>query len=411
MRALVAESSVTTRVMLKNLLVRFGFQVEEVSDELGAACLAHQPDAPELALLSLDTVLVDFALTCEAMRQAKPDVYVVALVPPPRQNELMRILLDGADDFIVKSGSLQEMEARLHIIQQHLEHPRATRPPAEPRPEAAPEASLDHLLAEAFRGTLPPAASPGGPAATDGASFHEADLPGLVGSVFQQLGLEAPALTRALRAAEDPAYVLQTFFIAQEEDVARWLDVRLELDAAPAARLVEHLTGRTPPSEVAFLQALQDQAALIQDVLRRQFAPGHDSAEPCIFTPIPPMAMRYAQLPRGSASTSMLREHVGLAWRESDVRLLLTTTLQSAPERRCTVAQLRQMDVLAAPIRTDDLELLRAGVMLDSSYISKIQTLVHTHGGDIDVRVLRPPESMQKAIDALRNVALPSRAA
>src|SRR5690606_34636272 len=96
------------------------FEVEELQDELAAACLIYQPDPPELALLALDTLLVDFEQVCEAMRAAKPDVFIVALVPEARRNELLRVLRHGADDFVIKPVTIQEADARVFVIQQTL---------------------------------------------------------------------------------------------------------------------------------------------------------------------------------------------------------------------------------------------------------------------------------------------------
>lgn len=74
MHAVVAESNVVTRVTLRRMLERLGFQVDELRDELAAAWLLHRPEAPEFTFLSLDTMLVDFEQVCRAMCEAKPDV-------------------------------------------------------------------------------------------------------------------------------------------------------------------------------------------------------------------------------------------------------------------------------------------------------------------------------------------------
>ncbi len=115
MRILVAEDNPVFQSMLKNMLGKWGYQVTLADNGQDAWRILQQDPAPELAILDwmmpgLDGVEVTRRLR-EAARQRY--IYVLLLTARTEQKDLVEGMDAGADDYLTKPFSTQELRVRL----------------------------------------------------------------------------------------------------------------------------------------------------------------------------------------------------------------------------------------------------------------------------------------------------------
>lgn len=481
--------------MLKQGLERIGFHVEEAKDELAAACLMLRPDVPSLALLAFDTMLAKFPEVCEALRRAKEDVLIAALIPESRTREIGLALEAGADDFLLIPGTTHELEGRLRILQRRVAHrastahrtaeadqaaasdgapaepvpalaavpveamasseaepagdaapPRADEPPTL-RPVALPDAPAaatppDEADATPAADQEPPSNAEPIPAATDDPERSSATptaeestvaLPAALTdetapqtSESPAVGDDAPALSRepdpdapsdlellrllriqeafarsfrelqltpvreldVRHAAELPHYSAWTYLVARIGPTAYWCTLRLDADRDPAEALAGRIATRTLHAQVQPTVLLKQILTLTQEMLLSRQDP-EDGLQ--LYLPYEPVAMTTRALPANLSSTRAARQSYGLIVQD-DVPVRLGVTVQQGPIEDRRLVQLRRFDLLAAPLKTaDEKMLLRDGVMLDTTYIDKIQTVAHHRAVDATALVFRPP--------------------
>jgi CheY-like chemotaxis protein len=376
MHALVAESNVVTRVTLRRILERNGFSTEEVHDELGAACVFQQKQPPVLALLATDTLLADFELVCEAIRAEKPDILIVALVPDSRRHELISVLNSGADDFMIKPVTIQEVEARIHVIQRLLIERGLVAPAAlKDQPQSGP---LAHE----------PATEPG----TLSRLFPEFNVPALLEEVFHQMGT-GPTETRDLDVAESESYLSAWCpVITRRGNEAEWLNIRLDIDRPNADALFNLLLKKPTFSEPEFIGLLKEILALVQDHVQNLMPAGLE-----LYQPILPRVMPAEEFPALRALASgRARLQVRQIALKDKIRLRLFLSAEPVRFVPRRVPLLKKLDVLATPIQTVDETrmFLRSGIILSDVFIEKIVGFTLSHNLARDVTVLRPPAGM-----------------
>ncbi|MEX0600968.1 MAG: response regulator [Rhodothermales bacterium] len=380
MRALVAESNVVTRVTLRRILERLGFTVVELRDELAAACLLYQPESPELALLSLDTLLVDFEQVCRAMRDAKPDVYLVALVPENRRIDAAWVLDAGADDFIIKPTSMQEMEARLRVIK-HVLAGDTHKSDVVESARKKPGRTIDVLLEEL----------------TD---------PTVLSNVFSQMDLEPVEEVDPRQTGENPVYSAWAPILILQAGTGKWLNVRIDLDDENGNRLLQSVHRQVEFSQTRLLRTLKDVMGLTEDVLRSA-AQARGTAQ--LHLPLEPIAMPFGTIPKPSelASAHADQKLIGLRLKEN-LHLLMTLTMESIRLENPVISRLQNMDVLARDVQSVEYQakLLRAGTMLNDTYIRKIQAFIHSQNLSQHIEVYRPPSGTVKFLEEMRMVAV-----
>ena len=455
MRALVAEANVSTRITLKRILQRTGFDVDELYDELAAVCRLNNPEAPDLALLAMDTWVIDFSLVCEAMREARPSVYIVALVPEGRRPELTKLLSQGADDFMIKPINAHEAEARTTVIQRYLakqgghEAVFAAKPASEkPEEEVPVESTLEVLEARLSSTASTPKepedeapspepdtadkkqAAPAAPAPVEQPSAIEATskptvkqkapeepvkdeeeeappdvdakltLPGLLSSVdlnaaiLQALGKQRLGLTQEIdpvKAVKDPFYAGLMPLVVRKGDEAEWVNIRIDLDKQAADLLYRITKRKIVYSEQNMIAVLQETFQSVQEELEESII---RSSKLALYAPVIPIVARAEEIPSVSVLASKKAEAmtIGISFSRG-IRVLCSVATQPVRMMERLITALRRLDVLASPIQADDDEvmLLSAGVLLRDDYIQKVKGFLHTHKLPRKVQVLRPP--------------------
>lgn len=366
MHALVAESNVVTRVALRRILERAGYRVDELRDELAAACLLHQPSAPALAFLSLETLLVDFREVCIAMRGADPDVYIVAIVPESRRIDVRQVLDDGADDFIITPASFQETEARVEVIHRTLNGGPAIVADDDPRAAARKDRgpTIDGLL-------------------------QEIAAPEVLSNAFVQMGLEPAATCDPVETP--PAFSSWVPMLVLQAGAGKWMNVRIDLDQENAPKFLAAVQKRGRFSEARVLQVLGEVMGLTQDVIRGTCEQVGSAG---ISFPVESMALPADQIPspRRLAGTHADLSRVGLRLGE-DVHLTITLSIEPIRLESLSVNNVEPFDILGIDIQSAEqrLMLLRSGTMLGDDHIRRIQAFIHSQDASQVVKVYRPP--------------------
>ncbi len=390
MRALVAESNVVTRVSLRRILERSGFAVEELRDELAAACLLHDPDPPELALLALDTLLVDFGQVCAAMREAKPDVYIVALVPEARRIDAGTVIDDGADDFLIKPASLQEAEARIRVIGRVLAERKGEK--EEEKEEILGSRSGPSDGAKPSIGEREKVAAERSPRRrTLDTLLDDLTSTETLATVFNQMGLTPVEEVNPSEAGGKGVFSVWSPLLVTVQESAQWLNTRIDLDEINAMLLFGAVERYGNFSEDRLLRILQDIMGLVQDGIRTRAAAVGGAQ---LHLPIAPIARPSEAIPAPEDLAGQIaeRKRVGLRLR-NDLRLLMTVTMEPILKEEPVISSVHRMDVLARDVQSAEYQimLLRAGTMLSDAYIRKIQAFIHSKNLSQKVEVFRPP--------------------
>jgi DNA-binding response OmpR family regulator len=113
-RILVVDDEADIRTLLRSLLERAGYAVEEAAD--GRAGLrAFYGAAPDLVILDVTMPELDGWATLERIRDLS-DVPVIMLTARGSELERVRGLTHGADDYVAKPFGRQELLARVQAL-------------------------------------------------------------------------------------------------------------------------------------------------------------------------------------------------------------------------------------------------------------------------------------------------------
>ncbi|MGD1019547.1 MAG: response regulator transcription factor [Verrucomicrobiia bacterium] len=126
MKILVVEDDPLLRDGLVDLLTGAGHAVDAVADGLTATKRGLDPD---LDLVVLDVMLprLDGIEVCHRLRQARPDLPILMLTARGSEEDKVRGLKVGADDYVTKPFGARELLARIVALGR-----RAKSAPAEP---------------------------------------------------------------------------------------------------------------------------------------------------------------------------------------------------------------------------------------------------------------------------------------
>jgi two-component system cell cycle response regulator len=138
-RILIADDSGVVRAVLKHCLDRWGYEVVVAQDGDEAWRVLDGPDAPSIALLDWMMPGRDGLEVCRLVRAAnrQPYTYIILLTGKDDQQDIVRGLTAGADDYLKKPFDNAELEARLGTARRIVEaktlemagrRPRAGRP-------------------------------------------------------------------------------------------------------------------------------------------------------------------------------------------------------------------------------------------------------------------------------------------
>jgi DNA-binding response OmpR family regulator len=114
-RVLLAEDSGVIRVLLKQVLTKWGYEIVFAEDGEQAWKVLERADSPRIALLDWMMPGPDCLEVCQRVRKAgrEPRVYVILLTGRDQQEDVVRGLTAGADDYLRKPFDNVELEARM----------------------------------------------------------------------------------------------------------------------------------------------------------------------------------------------------------------------------------------------------------------------------------------------------------
>jgi len=117
MRVLVADDDSISRMVVRNLLIKWGYEPVEAHDGNQAWEILQAGDSPSLALVDWMMPGIDGPELCRRLRQfAQTDYhYVILLTSRDSKEDLVDGLNAGADDYITKPYMAQELEVRLRV--------------------------------------------------------------------------------------------------------------------------------------------------------------------------------------------------------------------------------------------------------------------------------------------------------
>ncbi|MBI5394721.1 MAG: response regulator transcription factor [Verrucomicrobia bacterium] len=147
MRILVVEDEPALRDGLVDLLRGAGHAVEAVGDGQAAAQRGVH-ESYELVLLDLMLPKLDGIEVCQRLRKARPDLLILMLTARGSEEDRVRGLKTGADDYVTKPFGARELLARIEALGR-----RAGAAPAQPEVVELDGCRIDLGRCEARRGT------------------------------------------------------------------------------------------------------------------------------------------------------------------------------------------------------------------------------------------------------------------
>jgi two-component system cell cycle response regulator len=116
-KILIAEDDPVSLHLLKNLLVKWDYDVTVVTDGTQALRILEREDAPRLAVLDWVMPGLDGGQVCKQIRERsdEPYIYILLLSSRSEKTDLLQGLAFGADDYLTKPFDAQELRARLHV--------------------------------------------------------------------------------------------------------------------------------------------------------------------------------------------------------------------------------------------------------------------------------------------------------
>jgi DNA-binding response OmpR family regulator len=126
-RVLVVEDSPDIAELIRHYLERAGHEVDHVASGSGVLARVHAVP-PELVILDLMLPGMDGLLVCQALRQdaATASIPLIMLTARGEEQDRIRGLELGADDYVVKPFSPKELVARVAALLRRLERPRTS---------------------------------------------------------------------------------------------------------------------------------------------------------------------------------------------------------------------------------------------------------------------------------------------
>jgi len=117
MEVLIADDDVICRRMLQVCLTQWGFESVVATDGAEAWRILEGRDPPRLAILDWMMPVMDGVELCRKVRQAhraRP-AYLILLTARGGNESVVRGLVAGADDYVTKPFSRDELHARLRV--------------------------------------------------------------------------------------------------------------------------------------------------------------------------------------------------------------------------------------------------------------------------------------------------------
>jgi DNA-binding response OmpR family regulator len=115
MRILVADDDPVYRSLLHGLLEESHFSVALAADGAEAWAILQQPDAPQIAILDWMMPGMDGHEVCRKVRDARGDLtpYILLMTSNSSRGDLVRLMVAGADDYLLKPFEPLDLKIRL----------------------------------------------------------------------------------------------------------------------------------------------------------------------------------------------------------------------------------------------------------------------------------------------------------
>lgn len=117
MRILLADDDPTLRTLLRGMLQKWGYQVQEVINGEDALAAMTQPEPPRLVLLDWAMPIVDGLEVCQVVKDRLTETgnytHIIMLTNHDSPSSLAAALEAGANDFMKKPAEPLELRARL----------------------------------------------------------------------------------------------------------------------------------------------------------------------------------------------------------------------------------------------------------------------------------------------------------
>jgi diguanylate cyclase (GGDEF)-like protein len=122
-KVLIAEDDPVSCHLLKNLLIKWDYDVTIATDGIQALRILESEGAPRLAVLDWMMPGMEGVQICERIRERtdRPYIYVLLLTGRTEKQDILHGLELGADDYLTKPFDAQELRARLHVGQRILD--------------------------------------------------------------------------------------------------------------------------------------------------------------------------------------------------------------------------------------------------------------------------------------------------
>jgi two-component system, cell cycle response regulator len=116
-RILIADDDLTSRTVLRGVLVRQGYDVEVTTDGESALAAMTAPSAPNVAILDWMMPALPGPEVCRRIRAIPSDKppYLILLTVRDEKSDIVEGLEAGADDYLSKPFDAAELRARIEV--------------------------------------------------------------------------------------------------------------------------------------------------------------------------------------------------------------------------------------------------------------------------------------------------------
>jgi DNA-binding response OmpR family regulator len=116
MRVLVADDDPIYRELLRNLLADWHFDATIVEDGLQAWDRLRPDDSFRIVILDWAMPNMDGCEVCQRVRElGRDDTYILLMTSNPNKEEVLRVLIAGADDYLAKPFAPAELKVHLRM--------------------------------------------------------------------------------------------------------------------------------------------------------------------------------------------------------------------------------------------------------------------------------------------------------
>lgn len=119
LRMVIADDSAVSRALMQRLLGKFGFTPQIAADGLSAWNMLQAADVPTIAILDWMMPGMEGIDICRKIRETSHQhyTYTMLLTGKTEQNDVIKGLQAGADDYMTKPFDAEEFQARLMVAQ------------------------------------------------------------------------------------------------------------------------------------------------------------------------------------------------------------------------------------------------------------------------------------------------------